>query len=46
MAKGRDAGSVEVGLIIEVCDRRSFSPRNIGVRFKCRFRIILDGGSS
>ena len=48
MAEGRDAGSVEVRLIIEVCDRRSFSPRNIGVSLRCkfRFRIRLDGGGS
>ena len=42
MAKGRDVGPVEAGLIIEVGDRGRFSPGNVVVRF----RFILNGGGS
>ena len=40
MAKGRDAGPVKSGLIVEVGEGRWFSPGNVGIRF----RLIFDGG--
>ena len=42
MAKGRDVGPVEAGLIIEVGEGGGFSPGNVVVRFG----FILNGSGS